>query len=66
MTFSRTADGGIAGHVTHGIQIDGKEDRVHTKARCCQCRFDTRVPRANYSNATFEFHSFYPFLSVKM
>ena len=28
MALAGTADGGIAGHIAHGIQIDGEEDRA--------------------------------------
>lgn len=46
MTLSRAANGGVAGHVANGVQIDGKNDSVHPQPRRRQGRFNSSMPGA--------------------
>ena len=44
------ADGGIAGHIAHSVQIDGKNDGLKAKAGGGQRRLDAGVARADDSD----------------
>ena len=52
MALAGAADGRITGHIAHGIQIDGKEDGVHTKPGGRQGGFDARMACADDGNIT--------------
>ena len=47
MPLPGAADGGVAGHVAHGIQVDGKDRRLAAQARGGQGRLDPGVARAD-------------------
>ena len=68
MPFSCAADGRIAGHVAHRVQIDGKHDGLQPQTGGSQRRLDAGVSGANYSNIKLsgkEFsHTVFLFLSV--
>ena len=46
------ADGGVAGHVAHAVQIDGKAHRVQPQPCRGQGRLDARVARADDGDVT--------------
>ena len=50
MTLSRAADGRVAGHVAHCVQIDGKAHRLQSQPCRRQRRLDAGVPRADDGN----------------
>ena len=47
MALARTADGGIAGHVAHCVQIDGEAHRAQAHPGRGQCSLNSRVARAD-------------------
>ena len=50
MSLARAADGGIAGHIAHGIQIDGKNHRFQPEPGSGKPCLNARVPRADHGN----------------
>ncbi len=48
LALARTADGGVAGHVAHRVQIDGEAHRAQTQPRGGERCFNARVARAYY------------------
>ena len=50
MALARAADGGVAGHIAHRVQVDGKADRLHPEARAGKRCLDARVSRADNGN----------------
>jgi hypothetical protein len=47
MAFARTADGGVAGHIADGVEIDRKADGIQSEARGSKRGFNTRVAGAD-------------------
>ena len=47
MPLSRSADGGVAGHVAHSVQVDGKHKRAQPHPRCGKSGLNAGVPRAD-------------------
>ena len=47
VSLSRAANGGVAGHVANGVQIDGKNDSFHSQPRSRQGRFNSSMPGAH-------------------
>ena len=47
MALAGAADGGVAGHIAHGVQIDGKYHRLQPQPGGGQRRLDARVPGAD-------------------
>ena len=47
VSLARAADGRIAGHVAHGVQIDREQHGVKPEARAGKRGFNARVPRAD-------------------
>ena len=47
MALAGAADGGIAGHIAHCVQIDGKQDGVQAQPGCGQSGLNARVARAD-------------------
>ena len=45
--LARAADGRIAGHVAHGVEIDGEQHGIKPEARAGERGFNARVPRAD-------------------
>ena len=52
VALAGAADGGVAGHVAHGVQIDGKAHRVQPQPGGGQGRLDARVARADDGDIT--------------
>ena len=52
VSLSGAADGGVAGHISHGVQIDGKENGVIAQPGGSKGGFDSRVSRPNHGNVT--------------
>ena len=50
--LSGAADGGVAGHISHGVQIDGKENCVIAQPCGGKGGFDSRVSRPDHGNVT--------------
>ena len=50
MAFAGAADGGVAGHVAHGIQIDGKDNGFQSQACGGQGGFDACMARTDDRN----------------
>ena len=50
MALARAADGGVAGHVPHGVQIDRKAHGVEPQPRGGQRRLDAGVSRADHGD----------------
>ena len=46
MALAGAADGRVAGHVAHGVQVDGENNGLQTHPGRCQGRLDACVPRA--------------------
>ena len=65
MPLARSSDGGIAGEIGEGVQIQGEEHGIHTEARGCQRGFDARMPRTDHGHGglqdVFAFHQFSSF-----
>ena len=53
MALPRAADGRVAGHVAHAVQIHGKAHRVKAQARRGQGGLDPGVARADDGNIAF-------------
>ena len=53
LALARAADGRVAGHVAHAVQIDGKAHRPCTQARRGQRGLASRVPRTDDGNIKF-------------
>ena len=53
MPLARTSDGGVAGHVGHSIQADGKQCGVQAEARCRQGGFNAGVSGTDHRNLSF-------------
>ena len=53
VALSGAADGGVAGHIAHGVQIDGKENGMQSQPGAGQSGFNTGVARADDGNLTF-------------
>ena len=47
VALAGAADGGIAGHIAHGVQIDGKKNGVQPQPGGSQRRLDPRMARAD-------------------
>ena len=47
MPLARAADGGVAGHVAHGVEVDRKDRRVQPHPRTGKPRLDPGVARAD-------------------
>ena len=52
VALAGAADGGVAGHIAHRVQVDGEQDGVHAKPGTGQCGFDARMTRADDGNVT--------------
>ena len=52
MALAGAADGGIAGHIAHGVQIDGKEDGMQPQPGGGQRGLDARVTRTDDGHVT--------------
>ena len=50
--LSGAADGRVAGHISHGVQIDGKENGVIAQPCGGKGGFDSRVSRPDHGNVT--------------
>ena len=50
MAFPRAADGGIAGHIAHGVQIDGEYNGFQPQPRGGQSGFDAGMAGADDGN----------------
>ena len=50
--LSGAADGGVAGHISNGVQIDGKENGVIAQPGGGKGGFDSRVSRPDHGNVT--------------
>ena len=50
MAFARAADGRVAGHVAHGVQIDREHDGLQSQPRGRETGFDPGVARADDGN----------------
>ncbi|MPN22476.1 hypothetical protein SDC9_169859 [bioreactor metagenome] len=48
VTLAGAADGGVAGHVAHRVQIDGEHHGAQAQPGGGQRRFDSRVARADH------------------
>ena len=53
VAFARAAHGGVAGHVAHGVEVDGKAHRLHPQPCRRQRRLNAGVTCANDSNIKF-------------
>ena len=53
VTLAGAADGGIAGHIAHGIEVDGKQNGFQTQTGGSQCRLDSCVSGTDDGNITF-------------
>jgi hypothetical protein len=47
LTFARTADGRVAGHIADSIVGDSKKDRAAAHSRGCKSGFDACMARAD-------------------
>ena len=61
MTLACAADGRVAGHVAHAVQIDGKADRVQTQSCRGQSGLNPGVACADHGNITFSGFIFFQF-----
>ena len=52
VSLAGAADGGVAGHIPHGVQIDGKENGMAAQPCGGKGSFDSRVPRSDHGNIT--------------
>ena len=52
MALAGAADGGVAGHIAHGVQIDGKEDGMQPQPGGGQRGLDARVTRTDDGHVT--------------
>ena len=52
MPLAGAANGGIAGHIAHGVQIDGKQNGVQSQPGGSQGSLDSGVTRADDGNVT--------------
>ena len=50
MALARAADGRVAGHVAHGVQIDREHDGLQPQPRGCEAGFDPGMARADDGN----------------
>ena len=50
MTLAGTTNGGVTGHIAYRIQIDGKEDGVHTEPCGSQRCLNTRMTGTDDGN----------------
>ena len=50
MALGRAADGGIAGHIAHRVQVDGEDGGGAAQPRRRQSGLDPRVACADYRN----------------
>ena len=50
--LARAADGRVAGHVAHAVQIHGEAQGLQPQTRRGQSRLDARVARADHRNIT--------------
>ena len=61
VSLAGAADGGVAGHIAHRVQIDGEADGAHPQPRRCQRRLDARVTGSDNGDIKFSrkklFHS---------
>ena len=65
MPLAGAADGGVAGHVAHGVQVDGKDDGLQPQAGGGQSRLNAGVSGADDGNIKLSgrkgFHTFLSF-----
>ena len=47
MALAGAADGGIAGQIAHGVQIDGENDRIEAQTGGSQCGLNARMTRTD-------------------
>ena len=52
VALAGAADGRVAGHVAHAVEIDGEADRVHAEPRGGQRGLDARVSCADHGDIT--------------
>ena len=52
VSLSGAADGGVAGHISHGVQVDGKENGMVAQPGGGKGGFDSRVSRPDHGNVT--------------
>ena len=50
MPLARSADGGVAGHVAHGVEIDREQNGAQTQSSGNQRGLNARVPRADHGD----------------
>ena len=48
VAFSCAADGGVAGHISHGVQVDGEQHRGKPQPGAGQSRLDSGVSCPNH------------------
>ena len=53
VTLAGAANGGVAGHIAHGIEVDGKQNGLQSQTGGSQCRLDSRVSGTDDGNITF-------------
>ena len=53
VSLTRSADGGVTGHIAHAVKVYGKADGVKPHTGCRQSRLDARVSRADDRNIAF-------------
>ena len=67
VSLTRSADGGVAGHIAHRVQVDGKAHGTQAHAGGGQGGLDARVTRTNHSDIILSSvvirHKFVSFLS---
>ena len=50
VALARAADGGVAGHVSHRVQVDGEADGLQPQSGGGQRGLNARVSRAHHGN----------------
>ena len=69
LPLARAADGGIAGHVAHRVEVDGKHHRRAPHPRRSKACLNSGVPRANDGDLIFScqiFHGYPRFLILSI
>ena len=59
MALAGAADGGVAGHIAHGVHVHGKAEGVHAKACRGKGCLNAGMARADDRNITFSRVVFY-------
>ena len=59
VALAGAADGRVAGHIAHGVQIDGEDNGLQSHPRRRQSRLDAGMARADDGNIKFSSRKFF-------